>query len=102
MACYVKLKEDTYIQWSKVADAPASKLLNSLELKKCLEEEEVALKILNHPFSAKSTYDLIESTGTSDLSGVVTLDFILEYNSLGEAETPINDVNQLIELLKNK
>lgn len=104
MACIVKLKENTYIEWSKASDSPASKIMDIDKLKDHLREVfKVEGLLKNKPISPQEVeikitnlIKVIEETGTSDSGGAVDLDFILKYNRAGANEQRLS----LEEILK--
>ena len=105
MACVIKLKENIYIEWSKASDSPASKTMTLAELKEHLVEvlrvenmikaKPLAKEDLNNKYN--NLLSIIETTGTSDLTGAVDLDFILKYNRAGKNETQLS----LEEIINN-
>lgn len=95
MSVFVKLKEDTYIEWSKSSDSPASFVLNK---QRVIEEITQKLKIhyllqniaYTPEFLNKSVDDLfchLENHGTTDSLKIVNLSFILDYNRSGDNES---------------
>lgn len=88
MACIVKLKDNCYIEWSKTADAPSSKLMDKPSMVSYLTEgykfyEYTKQKPL---LSLEELLIYIEVHGTSDIGKGVDLEFILKYNSLAETK----------------
>jgi hypothetical protein len=101
MPCIVKISSLEYVQWSKTADSPVSKVLLLNEVKEILTEENRVLAILNKDsFSIDFLLNHLETYGTTDLGKAVNLEFILKYNYLGPNQTPINSANELIQYLK--
>lgn len=99
MACIVKLKDNCYIEWSKAADAPSSKIMDKLSMVSYLTEgykfyEYIKQKPL---LSLEELIIHIEVHGTSDIGKGVNLDFILKYNQIGI----FDNVDDFIIALKN-
>lgn len=92
MSCVVKLAENKFIQWSKASDSPASNVLSEDEMKQLVLHEFKVLNLMgqNPSYSYDQVIELILSTGSSDPLGIVTLEFILEYNRAGKNESQLS------------
>ena len=102
MSVFIKLKEDTYIEWSKSSDSPASFILNKqrvieeitqkLKIHYLLQNIEYTPEFLNK--SVDSLVNHLENHGTTDSLKTVNLSFILDYNSAGDNESLLSKYSQ--------
>lgn len=103
MSVFIKLNETDYIEWSKASDSPASNILNKEEVIEAITENFRVVYLLKDltPFSDKFNTEVssllahLETYGTTDVTQVVDLGFILKYNRAGDFETYL-DLNGII------
>lgn len=108
MGLIVRLKEDKYVEWSTICDAPVSRIMNEEELKDFMYREELAKEV--RVGMSEREQDLVEklvslrteerwqrikSTGTSSLHGT-TAEQVINGNRAGEKETELS-VDELIK-----
>lgn len=101
MACFVKLKDDCYILWSKAGECPAErKLFSQAEVLAELKSQHEVLTTIGRPpvMSPEAILTWLESYGTTDLGKGVDKEFIAEFNSLGPNETTLT-IPEIIKLL---
>lgn len=114
MGMIVKLKENAYVDWSSVCDAPSSSVMTKEEMVEFVKDQQLremrlrpgelekeegrAGEIQRELFDLKVNQRLerIEKNGCSSAIGHTLQDF-LDFNRAGKGETHLKTVEEIIE-----